>query len=350
MGCNPSKQDVRGGGAFKEEPVSSSPSIKDAIRKRRTGISAKAITAADIQDWQQPVHEKSEESRALLKKIVSSNPKLQVLFGHLGSDQLDEVILAMFPREVVAGEQIIRQGDNGDAFWIVESGNFDIFVNRSQRTDIAMGDKVTSCEAGACFGELALMYNAPRAATVLATSPGKLWGLDGTSFKMMLVTAENSRKRKYESFLEKVSILSELNGYERASLSDVIDIAKFSPGEVIMRQGEQGNNFYILESGDAKAFISSDGQSEVLAKHYTHPGEYFGELALILATPRKATVYAGDKGCVLLYVGKDKFDRVLGPIKHRLRVDKYPEYADIIEKAKAIRDDEAVEDLSPVSG
>ena len=350
MGCKPSKSEE---GQFPAQPQASSiPQAADeTVRKRRTGVSAQAITAEDMKDWKEPVHEKSEDSKSLLRRIIASNDKLQVLFGHLGHEQLEAVILAMFPREVSSGDTIIKQGDNGDAFWIVESGKFDIFVKRSLQQSSGNGDKVASCEAGTCFGELALMYNAPRAATVVATTGGKLWGLDGTSFKMMLVTAENSRKKKYESFLEKVSILSELNAYERAALSDVTDVAKFGPGEVIMKQGEQGNNFYILESGDARAYISSNNEPEVLAKHYASPGEYFGELALILATPRKATVYAGEKGCTLLYVSKEKFDRVLGPIKHRLKVEKYPQYAEIIEKAKATRDEEEeVEDPSPMSG
>lgn len=350
MGCKPSKSENGRQDPSEARKAELAPVDSEATRKRRAGISAKGISPEEMKDWKQPVHEKSDESQALLKRIISGNDKLQVLFGHLDSDRLDGVILAMFPRDVVPGETIIKQGDNGDAFWIVETGRFDIFVNRIKNTDGGPGDRVTSCESGACFGELALMYNAPRAATVMATTKGKLWGLDATSFKMMLVTSENSKKKKYESFLEKVAILAELNAYERASLSDVVDVAKFSPGEIIMHQGEQGNNFYILESGDAKAFIASDGKPEVMAKHYTEPGDYFGELALILANPRKATVYAGDAGCKLLYIGKDKFDRVLGPIKHRLKVDKYPEYAEIIEKAKAINDDvQDVDDQSPMS-
>jgi phenylpropionate dioxygenase-like ring-hydroxylating dioxygenase large terminal subunit len=83
-----------------------------------------------------------------------------------------------------------------------------------------------------------------------------------------------------------------------------------------------------------RTLSSIDGQAEVLAKHYTQAGEYFGELALLLASPRKATVYAGNSGCVLLYVSKEKFDRVLGPIKHRLKIENYPQYAEIIQQAK----------------
>jgi cAMP-dependent protein kinase regulator len=345
MGCNPSKSQQSGHSMRDASVKANSNVVDETSRQRRTGISAQAITAQEIKDWKKPVHEKADETKQMISKIIRNNAKLQVLFGHLDTERLDEVILAMFPREVSAGETIILQGDNGDAFWIVESGQFDIFVNRKHKSTTSdLGDKVASCEEGACFGELALMYNAPRAATVVAKSKGKLWGLDSTSFKMMLVTSENSRKKKYESFLEKVSILHELNAYERANLSDVIDVARFGPGEVIMRQGEKGNNFYILESGDAKAFISTEGSPEVLAKHYTRAGDYFGELALILATPRKATVYAGENGCVLLFVSKEKFDRVLGPIKHRLKIAQYPEYAEILEKAMHDEDP-----LSPAS-
>lgn len=350
MGCKASKAIGETGICDKPADESVTPAgVADPVRQRRTGISAQAFTQKEMNDWKKPVHEKSDEAIALLKRIISTNMKLQVLFGHLSPEQIHDVIMAMFPRDVVAGEQVIKQGDNGDAFWIVESGTFDIFVNR-KKTE-ALGDKVASCVSGACFGELALMYNAPRAATVSATSAGCIWGLDAVSFKMMLVTSENTRKKKYEAFLEQVSILAELNAFERASLSDVIDVVKFTPGEVIMKQGEQGNNFYILESGEAKAFIASGSEPEVLAKHYSQPGEYFGELALILASARKATVYAGEQGCTLLFVSKEKFDRILGPIKHRLKVDKYPQYADIIEKARAAPDEVFEdEDLSPKSG
>jgi cAMP-dependent protein kinase regulator len=345
MGCNPSKGKCASGPAA----PALGQAADDQTRKRRAGVSAQTVTASDLRDWKRPVHEKNETSKTLLRQIIQSNNKLQVLFGHLHAEQLDEVIMAMFPREVPVGEKIITQGDAGDAFWIVESGEFDIFVNRNPKTlSETFGDKVSTCASGACFGELALMYNAPRAATVVATKAGKVWGLDALSFKMMLVTAENSKKKKYESFLGKVTILSGLNDYERAALSDVIDIAKFTKNEVIMKQGDQGNNFYILEDGEASAYISNDGAAEVLAKHYTTPGEYFGELALLLATPRKATVYAGEQGCTLLFVSKEKFDRVLGPIKHRLTIEKYPQYADIIRTAKAMKDDSS-DGRSPTS-
>ena len=351
MGCKPSKPDsscqncTKQGGDCKSDPV-------DTSKKRRPAVSAQEISNTDMNNWSKPVHEKSNESKELLHNIISSNQKLQVLFGHLDSNQIEDVIMAMFPRDVKQNEKVIKQGEPGDNFWIVESGTFDIFVNRNKSTvseSDSVGDKVASCESGACFGELALMYNAPRAATVISTQPGRVWGLDATSFKMMVVTAENSKKKKYESFLEKVPLLKELNQYERAALSDVIDVAKFKSSEVIMKQGDAGHFFYILESGDARAMISEDCKPEVEAKHYTTSGDYFGELALLSTSPRKASVYAGPQGCVLLSISKEKFDRVLGPIKHRLNVENYPDYAEIIRAEKA-KPDPSHEPVSPVSG
>lgn len=85
--------------------------------------------------------------------------------------------------------------------------------------------QVLSCTKGACFGELALMYKAPRAATVKCTEAGKVnanreealsllsnslwhiqtWGLDRLSFQMMVISAESTKKKKYEDFLRSVS-------------------------------------------------------------------------------------------------------------------------------------------------
>ena len=63
----------------------------------------------------------------------------------------------MFDMQVEEGQHVINQGDNGDYFYVIESGQFDIFVD---------GHPVGDIGAGAAFGELALMYSSPRAATV----------------------------------------------------------------------------------------------------------------------------------------------------------------------------------------
>ena len=74
-----------------------------------------------------------------------------------------------FPCETNKGEVIMKQGDEGDNFYIIDQGSVDIFVNDA---------KVVTIGEGGSFGELALIYGTPRAATVTAATDIKLWGID----------------------------------------------------------------------------------------------------------------------------------------------------------------------------
>mmetsp|Transcript_52325 Transcript_52325/g.94168 ORF Transcript_52325/g.94168 Transcript_52325/m.94168 type:complete len:603 (-) Transcript_52325:62-1870(-) len=294
---------------------------------RRTGVSAAAISEERMQDWKAPVYQKSQEAREQLRLHIAGSEKMQVLFGHLLDHHLFVVIDAMFPKEVRTGETVITQGEEGDNFYIVEHGTFDVLVRRSQGEP----DKVLEYGPGTCFGELALMYNAARAATVIATSDAKLWSLDRDSFHMMLSTAENTKSKQYEGFLASMDIFQDLTKYELAQLSDMLQQDAHDPGEPIISQGEEARYFYILEEGDAKAYISGE-QGELEVKHYHEPGEYFGEIALLLEGTRKATVRGAVDGCTVLSVSKADLELVIGPIKDILlrNISKYPQYADFI--------------------
>ena len=105
----------------------------------------------------------------------------------------------LFPSDASSGDVIINQGDEGDNFYIIEEVDhvhhhhhhhynhlhhsiktINIKHNMSQGTvDIFVDEtKVVSLSEGSGFGELALIYGTPRAATVLAGSDVKLWGID----------------------------------------------------------------------------------------------------------------------------------------------------------------------------
>jgi len=214
-------------------------------KDRRAGVSAEAVSQERLENWTKPVYEKSQDARDRLRNDIKTNAKLQVLFGHLAEKDIESVIDAMFPKEVKAGDDVIVQGTEGDNFYIIEAGTFDVWVKRGD----APAAKVLEYGPGGMFGELALMYNAQRAATVSTTSDGKLWGLDRDSFQLMLTTAENTKAKQYEGFLENIAILQDLTKYELGRLSDMLDSQLFDKDEAIITQGEEGNYFYILEDG-----------------------------------------------------------------------------------------------------
>ncbi len=182
-----------------------------------------------------------------------------------------------------------------------------------------LGTKVATIEPGGSFGELALMYNAPRAATVISAEAScLLWALDRITFRRILMDSTFQRRRLYESFLEEVPILSTLTKYERSKIADALETQKFPAGTTIIKEGDAGEAFYLLESGEAEAY-KSDTEGPV--KDY-QKGDYFGELALLNDAPRAASVVSKTEVKVAT-LGKDGFQRLLGPVESIMRRTKY---------------------------
>lgn len=88
-----------------------------------------------------------------------------------------------------------------------------------------LGEKPTFLkyyEPGDAFGELALLYNAPRAATITAVSPSVLYSLDRSTFNNIVKESSAKKRLKYEVTFKKVSILSNIENYERSKLADAV--------------------------------------------------------------------------------------------------------------------------------
>lgn len=300
---------------------------------RRTSVSAESLTPsshASDANWKPPHHAKTPEQLSRLRDSVSSN----FLFSHLADDSASLVLGALVEKPIPAKDiKVITQGDAGEYFYVVERGVFDIYVSPTGQVEPGpngMGNKVNSIGPGGSFGELALMYNAPRAATVVSTKANStLWALDRVTFRRILMDSAFQRRRMYESFLEEVPLLSSLTLYERSKIADALDTQKFPAGATIIREGDPGEAFFILESGEAHVFKSDVAGGKQILKRY-HKGDYFGELALLDDKPRAASVVAaGEEGkeggdeVKVAYLGKQGFQRLLGPVEGIMRRNDY---------------------------
>uniref|UniRef100_W5NAT0 cAMP-dependent protein kinase type II-alpha regulatory subunit n=1 Tax=Lepisosteus oculatus TaxID=7918 RepID=W5NAT0_LEPOC len=269
---------------------------------RRVSVCAEAFNPDEEEEDSEPrvVHPKTDEQRSRLQEACRDI----LLFLTLSSppppqEQMSQVLDAMFERRVQPQEHVIDQGDDGDNFYVIERGVYDILV---------LKDGVNICvgkyDNKGSFGELALMYNTPRAATIVATSEGALWGLDRVTFRR-LVLKNNAKKRKmYEIFIESVPLLKSLELSERMKMVDVLGVKMYQDGERIIAQGDKAECFYIVESGDVKIMMKSktkadqQDNAEVEIARCTR-GQYFGELALVTNKPRAASAYAvGDVKCL----------------------------------------------------
>mmetsp|Transcript_23305 Transcript_23305/g.51464 ORF Transcript_23305/g.51464 Transcript_23305/m.51464 type:complete len:747 (-) Transcript_23305:116-2356(-) len=286
-------------------------------------------------DWTPPLYAKTPEERQELDMIfrTSHDSKLHRLFSCVNKETFDKILDAMFLKAIPSGEKVIEQGAVGDFFYIAKSGRFDILVSR----DGEPPKKVFEAEPGFAFGELALLYNAPRNATVVATVDSEVWCLERTSFRNLVVRSSEERFNEKKAFLNGCEFFTVLSGGERAALAEVLEEEEFSDDEAILEQGERDDKMFIVRKGKAVACIKGD-EGEVEVMQYSE-GDYFGEIALLLGEPRKASVYAVGP-CTCLYIPRETFSRILGPMKNILerQLEKYSHYQDALQQAAAEED------------
>ncbi len=176
-----------------------SPMPAPLKQPRRGAFSAEPISEEDATTYVKKVVPKDYKTMAALTKALEKN----VLFAHLDENERSDIFDAMFPVTAIAGEVIIQQGDVGDNFYIIDHGEVEVYVN---------GEMVTTISDGGSFGELALIYGTPRAATVKARSDNvKLWGIDRDSYRRILMKSTIRKRKMYEEFLSRVPILGEFS-------------------------------------------------------------------------------------------------------------------------------------------
>jgi len=244
------------------------------------------------------------------KKTILEKMEQNFLFKNLDKEEQNTVINAFEQRIVKTGEMVIKEGDYGDCLYLIEEGTLDC-------TKVIKGEKtfLKKYESGDSFGELALLYNAPRAATIVALTDSTLWKLDRECFNVIVKDSAMRKRQKYEEQLKNVEILKTLDNYDIGQICDALNSEDVESGNVIIKEGEQGNKFYILNKGEASAYKNIDGKDEKVLDY--KPGSYFGELALIKNDLRAATVIA-DTDCNLLSLDRKSFKRLLGPLEQIL--------------------------------
>uniref|UniRef100_A0A915IKB8 cAMP-dependent protein kinase regulatory subunit n=1 Tax=Romanomermis culicivorax TaxID=13658 RepID=A0A915IKB8_ROMCU len=297
-------------------PLDDGPDVKP--RFRRGAVSAEVYKEEDLKNYVKTVVPKDEQTRRALESAMCRN----VLFAHLDENEKKDIFDAMCPVEKKADEIIIRQGDEGDNFYVIHEGQVDVFVNDEQ---------VTTIKQGGSFGELALIYGLPRAATVKAKVDTKLWALDRDTYRRILMGSVIKKRKMYDEFLSKVKILEDLDPWERSTLADAVEPITFETGTHIVEQNQAGDEFFIIVEGEAEVYQRRTDDSEPQLVGQLGPSEYFGEIALLLDRPRAATVVAKTPlKCIKM--DRARFERVMGPCSEILKrnISNYNSYVKLL--------------------
>jgi CRP-like cAMP-binding protein len=200
-------------------------------------------------------------------------------------------------RELNNQDEIMHQGDLGESMFIVEAGECGVWIE-----DEFGLREVAVLTRGQFFGEQALVNNAPRTASVLAK------GDSCVCLELTRGRFERSITEHIERLLSQVPLLTSLEPSKRSWLAKGMNLRTYLPGDTIIREGDSGESFYIIEQGEC--VVTSLGVGELTR---LRRGEFFGELALLRDAKRNASVWAGTDVRVLELARPD-FDRLIGPL------------------------------------
>jgi CRP-like cAMP-binding protein len=176
--------------------------------------------------------------------------------------------------------------------------------------DLNYDNPVAELGPGDLFGEMTCMNFYPRSATVRAESDVVAYEMLRNVLDIMLKNKtfraqvdQNYRKRALENHLRGVPMFAELSADFIEQLKASVELLRFAPGQVIARQGDAADSFYLVRIGFVKISENYSGGELVLA--YLSRGDYFGEIGLLGGGVRTARCTALDHVEVVRVPGDD---------------------------------------------
>uniref|UniRef100_A0A8C1RQ65 cGMP-dependent protein kinase n=1 Tax=Cyprinus carpio TaxID=7962 RepID=A0A8C1RQ65_CYPCA len=254
--------------------------LQEQQRTKRQAISAEP-TAFDIQDLNHvtlPFYPKSPQSKELIKEAILDNDFMK----NLELSQIQEIVDCMYPVEYDKDSCIIKEGDVGSLVYVMEDGKVEVTKE---------GMKLCTMGPGKVFGELAILYNCTRTATV--QSELQCFRTLGHRTGHIVPTFQGLSEE----------ILSKL--------ADVLEETHYSDGEYIIRQGARGDTFFIISKGKVNVTREDSPNGTPVYLRALGKGDWFGEKALQGEDIRTANVIAAE-AVTCLVIDRESFKHLIG--------------------------------------
>jgi CRP-like cAMP-binding protein len=220
------------------------------------------------------------------------------LLSGLSGEELDAFIDSLELKEFSAGETIYHEGRDGEYLYLIGMGSVRL------QTQLPNGQvRVYShLQESDFFGEHAFMSHLKHDSTAVAETETGVLMLDRPTFEqwvakypqIMNTVEEFYRQRVLAKVLAVTPLFEGVPDNIRLLLAERFSLCRFNAGEVIVREGDQGETFYLIRSG--RVLINTtkvDATGGQLALGTMGPGSFFGEVSLLTNKPRTATVIAG---------------------------------------------------------
>jgi len=282
--------------------AAATPQKKNRKTARGLGISAEPQSLKSLQDLTSktfPEYKKSAASQELIRSAIMDNDFMK----NLESSQIKEIVDVMYPMEYAKGSLIIKEGDIGSIVYVMEEGKVE--VSRE-------GKFLSVMSMGKLFGELAILYNCQRTATIKAATDCKLWAIERQCFQTIMMRTAMVKQSEYTTFLKSVPTFVNLPEETLIKIADVMEETNYQNGDYIIRQGAVGDTFFIISKGRVKVTKKEGGSNEEKFIRNLHKGDFFGEKALSGEEVRTANIIADDaSGVECLVIDRDSFAHLI---------------------------------------
>ena len=240
-------------------------------------------------------------------QLLRSTP----LFAGLEEDAITVISDQLHSETHPSGRDIIIQGEPGDKFYLIESGTVEVWV----RDDEDNETRVAELERGDYFGERALHSDIPRTATCRSKTSVRVLSLGKEDFDDLVARrfelTENLDEAMYRAeLLSAMPLFAEVSPSHVKIIASKLEAGSHPGGTTIIRQGDIGDKFYLIESGTVSVRRHGEGTQEETVVGSLSQGEYFGEIALLMNVPRTASVVA-ETAVKLLSLDTVSFDEMV---------------------------------------
>ncbi|XP_015110942.1 cGMP-dependent protein kinase, isozyme 2 forms cD5/T2 isoform X2 [Diachasma alloeum] len=177
------------------------------------------------------------------------------------------------------------------------------------------GKYLSTLAPGKVLGELAILYNCKRTATITAATDCRLWGIDRSSFQTIMMRTGLSKQAEYTDFLKSVPIFKNLPEETLIKISDVLEETFYNNGDYIIRQGARGDTFFIISRGQVRVTMKQPDNTEEKYIRTLNKGDFFGEKALQGDDLRTANIVADDPdGVNCLVIDRETFNQLISSL------------------------------------
>ncbi|XP_065198632.1 cGMP-dependent protein kinase 1-like [Sycon ciliatum] len=258
--------------------------------------------SAAIEDKPRTKYPKTDQAKKLIREAILKNDFLK----NLDPAQIDEMVDCMKKTKFAADQFVVREGWPGTELYVTAVGNVEV----KQKNKV-----LRTLEPGSVFGELAILYNCTRTATVVTLGETEVWSLDRQTFKSIMMSTGQKRLDSYKQFLRKHSTLRGLPEDKLAKVADCLEQDEYNTGDYIIRQGGVGDTFFIIRSGTVDVTETQEGKVGETLIRTLEAGQTFGELALQGDSRRTANVRAKSH-VTCLVLERSSFQTLIGDLNH----------------------------------